>query len=322
MKIKWVDALKKGFRFSVNPRFWLPVFVCDFVFFIIGLLFVLYKETEIITVMNAINTGPAGMASAGGVLSSLTFIFAAWVLIRLWIQGALIRLSQKENNYIDSFKFSFSRYHHLLAATLIIGLFSFVVGLVPYLGTLFSFVISIIFFFVYPGIIIKKLGFWPALQDSYNMLMKHVRKFRIDMKETLFRVWLIILIVSLVATAFGIYMAPEMLLDGVSFWIMVAVLSGLLVYSKVTDIWAVVAVVATVLFLIFFSVFMGMVSYTLGGAVGAEGALEIAALLLLFKENIIFLGGAGIVLSLGTSISTALSLKAMTEFYMQLKKVF
>ncbi len=320
MKIKWSETVKKGLKFSVNPRFWLPAFVCDFIFFMIGLSYILLNETEIVSLINIMSTGAADLVSGSGFFSSVSVIFAAWILVRLWIQGALIRLSQSEKDYTGAFIFSGKRYLHLLAATIIIGAISMALGYIPYIGVLLSLVVSIILFFTYPGIIVSRFKFWPALKDSYEIFRKQVREFKIDIQKTPFQVWLIILVVSLVISVYGAVLAPETALDALSFWLLVAVFSGLLIYSKVSDVWAVVAVVAGIIFFVFFSIFMGMVGTALAGAIGTEGAIEIAAALMLLKENVVLMGIAGIILSLGVSISTVFSLKAMTDFYMQLKK--
>jgi len=321
-KKPWRETVHKSFKFALHPKYWLPVFVCDFVFFLIGLFYIVSNASGIASLFEAMSAGPASMVSVGGFATVTLAFFAAWMLVRIWVQGGVIRLSQKGKDYTECFKYSLSRYLHMLVATLILTALSTVFGFVPYFGTLLSLVISIMFFFMLQGVIVKKLDFWSALKDSYGLFRKQTRKFRADTRDRFFQVWLAVLLASAITTVYSIAVSPDAVISASVFWVMIAVLSGLIVYSKVSDMWAIVGVVSIIISVIFLLIGSAILSAAFLSLAAGEGAVATAAILLAVQENMAVTMVSGIVILIGIAISTTFALKSMTEFYIQLKKKF
>lgn len=128
-------------------------------------------------------------------------VFIITALINLWIDGALIDQAKhykKRRSLIKSFEYSTSRYLSLFCATLIYALIMGIVSSPPYIGSLLSFIFSLIFFFIYPAIIVDGKKCIDSFRQSWNVF-KHYPL------ET-FVTWLLIMIVSVIII--GIFALP------------------------------------------------------------------------------------------------------------------
>jgi membrane-anchored glycerophosphoryl diester phosphodiesterase (GDPDase) len=111
-------------------------------------------------------------------------MFIVWALAGLWITGALIHQSYKEKEFNKSWRVSGSRYFSLLGVAVVTGLIAIAVGIVPYVGWIFSIIVGLAFFFAMQGVIIKGDGFVKALKESWNIFKRQPFK--------VFLMWLVI----------------------------------------------------------------------------------------------------------------------------------
>jgi hypothetical protein len=138
-------------------------------------------------------TAATNTAAVMNVISTALIIisgFAVWSLIRLWISGAVIHQSVKPKEFSQSWSVAKSRYFSLLAVTIIVGLIATVVSIVPYIGWVLSIIVGLMFFFIRPAVVAKKLSFDNSLRDSYHIFRKK--------PLTVLLIWLAITIISVI----------------------------------------------------------------------------------------------------------------------------
>jgi hypothetical protein len=103
----------------------------------------------------------------------------------------MVRQSVKEKEVISkSLKFGANKYLSILLATIIVAVISTIVGIVPYVGWIFSIIAALVFFFFMQGIVVDNLGFATTLESSWKIFKKKPLQVFIS--------WLLITIVTLV----------------------------------------------------------------------------------------------------------------------------
>lgn len=254
------DSLKFGF----SPKRWLPFFVLDSVFLFSFLAIALANFGELMNLMMTLATSPmAGMSLAGYALLLIAG-FIVWFLLRLWITGAVVHQAANPKEFGKSWKVSRQRFLSLLAVTIIVGVISAIVSMVPFIGWIFAIVVGLIFFLVVPSVVVKKMPFDRSMVDSYNIFRKR--------PLSVFLMWLAIAIVSLIIMM--VFFLPTL-----------------------AAVWGYTAP------------FIGQV----------ESSNIVALAVISMLNNIWVLVLCGIVVLLGMAVTTAFSLKAQTEFYLQMK---
>jgi hypothetical protein len=167
--LKWVEAITGSLKFCLLPKRWVPFFVLDLVAaFAVMLLFgnmplesMLLEQTEITSEMFS----AAGWATA---------FMVAWVLLSLWITGALIHQSRQPKEYRKSWGVAWKRYPSLLGAFVVTSVISYIFSSVPVFGYMFSLVISMAFLLVNQFVVIGGLGFFKAISGSVRTCWKTV----------------------------------------------------------------------------------------------------------------------------------------------------
>ncbi len=267
--INFGDALRKGLRFCIEPKRWLPLFILDATVFGIVIHTLLTGMNSIMESLIEIEGNSMAPFPVAGYFIGLLLLGVMWYVIRLWILSSLVHQSIKPMDIEKAYRLSFSMLHKVIAATLLLAIISSIVGTIPLAGWIFSIIISLMFFFMMQGIIIDKLGVITTLKNSYGI-------FRKDPFDV-FVVWFLIAIIS--TLILGLFSLP-------------------LVAS-------------------FFGVFFS--------AVGLTGTIDsgaMALLLIYLQENVVHFVAMGLVALLGVDVSQVFSIKAQTEFYLQLKKKF
>ena len=271
MKIDYADALKSGLKFCIQPKRWLPFFITDLAFASVGLIVLLSNIDSLLYFLSGLEN-PVYMGPALGIFLSLIGLFAGWVLINIWINGAVIHQSLKEKEFDKSWRVSKSKYLSLLAVGVITTFISIcgniIFGAIPYAGgaltIVFSILVAIIFFFPYQSVIVKGNGFYKALEDSVKIFKR--------MPFTISVAWLMITVISFIlALAFAI---PLLAL-----------------------------------------VLRTFLEASAGGTVSAAMSMIFS-----IQADLTMFIVAGIIFLLGMAIVRAFSLKAQTEFYLQIKK--
>lgn len=185
-------TLMNALRFSADPKRWVPLFALDTVF--LSMAFVYLMSNIIFLSKIGTMAGEASfVVSLLGILAVLVIMFIVWFLLGIYVNGALIYQSFRPKEYRKSWKISCERYFSLLGVSFIVGVISGLVGMVPYVGWIFSIIAGLIFFFSMPAVIVGKRSFDRALSDSYNIFRKKTVE--------VFITWLLIGLVSLLIVA-------------------------------------------------------------------------------------------------------------------------
>lgn len=263
--VRYGEALSKALKFCVQPKRWVPFFILDLAFFLLATWFILSNLSVVISIMLAVSTSPFAIVSVLGYVVILGVAFIIWMLLRLWIQGAIVHQSYKEKEIKKSFRIACQRYLSLLGVMVVITVVSAGVNFVPWIGWILSIIVGLIFFFVFQSVIVGRLRFEKALVDSYNIFRKR--------PLSVFLAWLVITIIATVITL--IFAIPGMMM----------------VWNAITP-------------------YLSQLTTTTATA---------SVLFVLLTNSTILIVG-GIIFLIGVAVSTSFSLKAQTEFYLQLRK--
>ena len=159
-------SLSEGFKFAFSIKRIIPYLVIYLIAF-----YALIDFVRRLSLLITETTGISSFLTAFGVYIPLFIIIA---LVQLWIKGAIIdqaRFYQKKRKLSKSFEYAASRYLTMFCASILYGIIAFIVSLPRYLGGLFALVVSLVFFFLYPAIIIDKRKCTDAFKKSFWTFM-------------------------------------------------------------------------------------------------------------------------------------------------------
>ncbi|MCX6814747.1 MAG: hypothetical protein NTY20_03810 [Candidatus Aenigmarchaeota archaeon] len=265
MNIDYAQAMKKAFTFCLEPKRWLPFFIVDLAFLSVALALIMANSLFFIYLIAGIQDITL-FGNAAVFFLELLILCIAWLLVGLWISGAVIHQSYKEREFGKSWKVSRKRYFSLLGVAAVTAIIAFIVAVIPAVGWIISIFVGLVFFFAMQSVIVKENGFMNALEDSWK-IFKH-QPFKV------FLMWILIAVLSLIILA--IFSIPLLAL----------------IFRMVIDI-------------------------SVGGQVTAA---TLMSLIYTIENQLPLLVISGIIFVLGMAISRVFSLKAQTEFYLQLKK--
>lgn len=325
--IEYGKALSKGLNFSVKPKRWLQLFIVHGIFLSITLALFLPTLPTLFSYMA--NPTIAALSVFPVALLYMVSVVILWVLAGFWITGAIIQQSYKEKDgMLNTYKYSCRRYPHMILSTIIVTITVILVSLIPYLGSIASNVLGLIFFFVLQGIIVSKLNFWDTIANSWDIFENNLRVFKTSFKDKFFTIWFILVLITTIGYVIVSTLSPTLALELFIIWITSVVSISLIVYSRIAIIQLLIYIVSMALLLIFtlpaLFVFFGLIAASVGlmlltGA--TPSALNtLPALLETLTSNMTILIITGAVALVGVSIAQVFSLKAQTEFYLQLMK--
>lgn len=159
--VEWPDTIRRAARFCIEPKRFLPFFTTDVLVLTVAFLLM----GSVVLPYGGIATGtlpPEVMSVMGG----LAALFIAWFLVSLWIMGAVIHQSSKPKDLDESWLISTQRYPSLLAATVVVGVISFLASAVPVFGLMLVIIASLAFLLVGQFVVVEGTGFYEALQKS------------------------------------------------------------------------------------------------------------------------------------------------------------
>ncbi len=192
MKMDYGKIISKAFHFSYQPRRWLPLFVADAAFLLIALA-VFMSNTDVIVGMATVDAAETvDMALAASVMNIVlvfVLLFAVFMVIRLWVTGAIVHQSYKEKESKKSWVIARKRLITIIIVTILTGAIGVIGGMIPVVGWLVSLVISWIFLFVLQAVIIDNLGAIESMKKSYQIFVK--APFEV------FALWLILIVISI-----------------------------------------------------------------------------------------------------------------------------
>ena len=171
MKIDYADGLKKALVFCLHPKRWLPFFIMDVAFFSVALaLFITNMPYFLYFVAGIQDISMIGPAAS--IFFSLVGLFIVWLLLGLWVNGAMVHQSNREKEFSKSWSVSFHKYLSILGVTAISAGIAFLVAIVPYIGWLISIFVGIALFFSLQSVVVKGNGFIKALEDAWHIFRR------------------------------------------------------------------------------------------------------------------------------------------------------
>ncbi|UCD02698.1 MAG: hypothetical protein JSV63_02825 [Candidatus Aenigmatarchaeota archaeon] len=200
--VDYGKTLSGAVRFSLLPKRWLPFFILDAAFATSVLAYVLANISVFQSIFAGNATDVLVITSILGIVLIFGLGFIVWVLIKIFISGAVIHQSLKPPEFRQSWTVSKNRYLSLLVVSAIVGIISAIVGMVPYVGWVFSIIVGLMFFFALPPVIVDKMSFDRALNTAYNIF----RKKTVDV----FIIWLIVAIIT--GMIIFVFAVPAMLI--------------------------------------------------------------------------------------------------------------
>jgi hypothetical protein len=266
MNIDFAQALKKAFAFCMEPKRWLPFFIIDLAFLSVGLALIMANSLLFIYLLAGVQDITSMLGSGALFFLEILGLFIGWLLVSIWIGGAVIHQSYKEKEFGKSWTVSRKKYLSLLGVSFVTAIIAFIVAAIPVVGWVISIFVGLVFFFGLQSVIVKGNGFVKALEDSWH-IFKH-QPFKV------FLMWILIAVLSLIIL--GIFSLPLLAL----------------IFRMIIDI-------------------------SVGGQVTAA---TLMSLMYTIENQLPLLVISGIIFVLGMAISRVFSLKAQTEFYLQLKK--
>lgn len=251
-------TIGEAFRFAISLKRMLPYIATMFVVYS-SILYLMLNAYNFLMAKGAASALLPSFGLYALFLNLLVFIVViiAVALVTLWVNGAMTdqaAIYPKSKKLSASFRYARSKYLTILFATILIGVVSFVVSLfvsfIPIISgiltNLASVVIGLIFFFIYPAIIIGKKSAVDSLKHSYNVFMKN--------RLEVFVVWLLAAAIALIVIV--LFALPAIA------WLLIGIIS-----SQAFDLQAIVSQAVLmaqspyiILFLLIFSIGMGFVA--------------------------------------------------------------
>ncbi len=188
-----IKSISEGLRFSISFKRVIPYLIMDLITFYALIDFlgrVLSLILRRISVMSFLLS-----------LGIYIPVFIIIALINLWINGAIIDQAKhykRRRSLIKSFEYSTSRYLSLFCATVIYAIIVGIVSSPPYIGSLLAFIFSLIFFYIFPAIIVDRKGCIDSFRQSWKVFKSYPL-------ET-FVTYLLIMIVGLIIV--GVFALP------------------------------------------------------------------------------------------------------------------
>ena len=191
----------KAFSCGLSFKRILPFFILGFV----SLLIIFASaESFIIFMKEVVASKATGIMFFSHIASIAVIILAFFVvifLVYIYFVGGLIDnvknyWSGKEVKFMASLKAAKPLYFSLLLATIFVGIISGILGSIPFIGFLFSIVLSWLFLVYQPSVIASGKNAVESIRESYSIFMEN------KLQTLLF--WAVLIIVSLVFIIFAL----------------------------------------------------------------------------------------------------------------------
>jgi hypothetical protein len=161
-RIAWVRSVNLGLRFSVAPKRFLPFLFSDIAAMLVIAMIMLNNDT----LTEMAYSGAALPAEAVGALLWGVVAFGAWMVVNVWITGAMIHQSRNPDEYSESWAIACKRLPTLVLVLITVSLISLAVSMIPYVGAYLSLIVAMAFLFVNQFIILDGTGFTKSLSSS------------------------------------------------------------------------------------------------------------------------------------------------------------
>jgi hypothetical protein len=163
-------SISEGFKFAFSVKRVIPFIILDLIVFYILISFFssfisMFGDFRVIRFLTYLGLFIPALIIIG--------------LVQLWITGAITDQAKyfpRERSLGDSFKFSTSKYLTLLCATVIFGILAWIVSLPRYIGFILAIIVNIIFYYIYPAVIVDN----KRCVDSFNKSYKTFRRYPLE----------------------------------------------------------------------------------------------------------------------------------------------
>lgn len=162
MKVKYGEAVANGLRYGIMP----DRIAAYFVFMSVYLTMIFYP---LYRMFGAISSG-----NVGGIMSWVGVMIVdliVGILLLVWLDLALVRgyvTRNKKGSLWKAFGEVKGVYWRMVAVMLVVALISGVLGMIPYVGWIFSFVLGWIFLFITQFVVIGKKKFGKVFSASWD----------------------------------------------------------------------------------------------------------------------------------------------------------
>ena len=167
----WI--LKKSLRFAITPKRWLQFFIVDVIFFLLTMALIMNDWVRNIAVIVLVLNNFNMLFDAAVFYMILPFLVLGivWILLRLFLTGAMIHQSYKEKELDKSFSVAKKKFLSLFVAVIIIAIAD-LTGYIPIAGFLFNIFFALVFFVALQAIVVKDMGFWKGLKTSGGIFVR------------------------------------------------------------------------------------------------------------------------------------------------------
>jgi hypothetical protein len=162
MKVKYGEAVANGLKYGIMP----DRVAVYFVFMTAYMTMIFYPLYRMF--------GAIGSGNVGGILNWVGVMLVGLIvgiLLLVWIDLALVRgyvTRNKKGSLWKAFGEVKGMYWRMVAVMLVVALISGLLGMIPYIGWIFSFVLGWIFLFVTQFVVIGKKKFGKVFSASWN----------------------------------------------------------------------------------------------------------------------------------------------------------
>ncbi|MBL7206601.1 MAG: hypothetical protein ISS36_03310 [Candidatus Aenigmarchaeota archaeon] len=187
-KLNYKKTLIDSLKFGINPYRWLPLFALDAICMSIIAIYLSSKFGVFISLLTSFTSASSMVMGLVGLALPLVVIVIVCILLKVWVEGAIIHQANKEKEFNQSWKVSCSRYPRLFLVMLVILVLTTVANMIPLAGFVLAIIVGLIFFFPSQVIMVDDKGALDSLRKSLDIFKKkplHV-----------FLVWIIIAIIG------------------------------------------------------------------------------------------------------------------------------
>lgn len=187
-------SITEGFKFAFSIKRLIPYIILDLIIFYLLFSFL----SSFANMMSLESFNPLQFLFSFAIFIPAIIIIG---LVQIWINGAIIDQAKyfpRERPLEKSFGYSTSRYLTMFCAMIVYGVINWVFSLPRYIGYIFVLGLGLIFYYLYPAIIVDKKRCVDAFKRSYKVFKRYPL-------ET-FLTWLVSVIISLIIV--GVFALP------------------------------------------------------------------------------------------------------------------
>ncbi len=265
--IEYRRSVKEGLGFLRKPVRWLPLFILDSVFFLVIAFVFASSIVDFLTILSGTGSFSSMPLEIITGVTGAAVSFVIWVALRLFVLASVVHQTFHEKEFAKSWAVARQRYLSLAGALFVATAINMLITAVPFVGIVFSILVSWAFFFIMQDVISTNKDSFLALNNTMKMFKRKP--------------------LSVIAS------------------------------------WLAVALVATVITLLFALPLIALLFSTLSGKLmtGATDPSQIVAgVLASLQSSPVLFTGAVLLFVFGASLATVCALKMQTELYQQMKK--